>query len=184
MISNIPSFIYNSSWKKNGDILVGTVFLSTPWSLNDVQLDPTKGIHPRNVIDFVWETTCEKSLRVQHSLATVVNKLHNSRILESKSDLAFLQVIMKDNSQRTGTKVDLLDTVIAQSSEEVLLWCRTIWATETMDGGVHQSFSNSWWAVKASQGNGGRDVWIVNKENYEQVVSTLPKSEEYVIQRY
>ena len=183
MIGNVPLCChYKSSWKKTGDILVGIGSLAIPWLPQQVLLDAEEEARMKSEFDFIWETTCEKSLRMQHSLAAVVNKLHNSRILESKSNLAFLQVIMSDNIEHSGTTVDILDTFIAKSSTEVLLWCQAIWMTT--DKRIHQSFSDSWWAIKASQGNGGRDVWIVNKENYAPTIAELPESEEYVIQRY
>eukprot|EP01035_Chromulina_nebulosa_P036336 gene36336-48939_t len=179
ILDNAPLWLYKSSWKKTGDRLIGSGFLATPWSLQ-VLLDLEEEALMNNKFDFIWETTCEKSHRIQHSSATVVNKLHNSRILESKSNLAFLQVIMRDNMEHSSTKVDVLDTVIAQSSTDVLLWCQAIWMINSER--THRSYSDSWWAIKASQGNGGRDVWIVNKDNYAQVIAELPESEEYVIQ--
>ena len=42
-------------------------------------------------LDLVWETTCEQTWRTRHNLATVLNRLHNTQILEDKSNLAFLQ---------------------------------------------------------------------------------------------
>jgi hypothetical protein len=42
-----------------------------------------------------------------------------------------------------------------------------------------------WWAVKASKGNGGKDVWIVHKNNYRHVIAeALRGDEEFVVQRY
>lgn len=43
--------------------------------------------------------------------------------------------------------------------------------------------SSDWWAVKASRGNGGKDVWIIHRDNFQEIIPTLPQSEEYVIQR-
>jgi hypothetical protein len=42
---------------------------------------------------------------------------------------------------------------------------------------------HDWWAVKASRGNGGKDVWIVHQDNYLTVIPSLPIGEEYVMQR-
>jgi hypothetical protein len=42
---------------------------------------------------------------------------------------------------------------------------------------------DDWWAVKASRGNGGKDVWIVHQANYLTVIPSLPIGEEYVMQR-
>ena len=41
-----------------------------------------------------------------------------------------------------------------------------------------------WWAVKASVGNGGRDVFFINPRNYTRIIPTMPTRTEYVIQRY
>ena len=41
-----------------------------------------------------------------------------------------------------------------------------------------------WWAVKASAGNGGGDVYFINESNYRTVLPTIPKNMEYVIQKY
>lgn len=36
----------------------------------------------------------------------------------------------------------------------------------------HQ-FRDDWWVVKVSKGNGGRDIWIVNPDNFQQVLPNL-----------
>lgn len=41
-----------------------------------------------------------------------------------------------------------------------------------------------WWAAKASLGNGGKDVWIVHKDNYMEVAAKVPRQGELVIQKY
>ena len=56
--------------------------------------------------------------------------------------------------------------------------------TEKSDGGEHVMPLTDWWAVKASKGNGGKDVWVVNRRNFEQILSTIPPNDEYIIQRY
>lgn len=43
---------------------------------------------------------------------------------------------------------------------------------------------SDWWALKASKGNGGRDVWVVNRFNYTEVFNTVPTNDEYILQRY
>jgi Tubulin-tyrosine ligase family len=43
---------------------------------------------------------------------------------------------------------------------------------------------SDWWAIKASRGNGGKDVWFMNKRNYTQVTAELPRGDELVIQKY
>ena len=57
-----------------------------PWGAVDEEnpRDPVK-------IDLVWETTCEQTWRTRHNAATVLNRLHNTQILEDKSNLAYLQ---------------------------------------------------------------------------------------------
>lgn len=39
-----------------------------------------------------------------------------------------------------------------------------------------------WWCVKASGGNGGMDVWVMDEGNWMAVVEQLHETEEYVIQ--
>jgi len=131
-------------------------------------------------LDFIWETTCEKLLRWHHNTTTVVNKLHNCHILESKSNLAFLQLLMKEENLKMSNSslhIDLLDTYIAFSSTEVVQWFKAFWEFSHND-------ANSWWVVKASTGNGGRDVWIMNRSNWTEEIQQLPCDEEYVIQKY
>lgn len=43
---------------------------------------------------------------------------------------------------------------------------------------------SDWWALKASKGNGGRDVWVINRHNYAAVFDTVPLRDEYIIQRW
>jgi hypothetical protein len=42
---------------------------------------------------------------------------------------------------------------------------------------------SDWWALKASKGNGGKDVWVVNRHNYAAVLATVPTKDEYILQR-
>ncbi len=41
-----------------------------------------------------------------------------------------------------------------------------------------------WWVVKASKGNGGRDIWMMNRRNGLDLIRSLPGDEEYVVQKY
>lgn len=118
------------------------------------------------IVDLVWETTCEKTMKCYHDTAKVLNKLHNCQIIESKSNLAYLQRRMKRAT---------LTTYIALGAKGVERFCQR-WLVE--------SDSNDWWAVKVSNGNGGRDVWIMNSNNYKGVLNELPEHEELVIQKY
>lgn len=120
-------------------------------------------------LNFVWETACEKSSRAAHNNALVLNKLHNSQVIESKASLAFLQ--------RRMIYPDLLDTIVVENASTVKLWISTKWLVGTES-------TEDWWAVKASKGNGGRDVWVMNKSNVEEVLNELPADDEYVIQRF
>ena len=67
-------------------------------------------------LDFVWETTCEKSCRDLHNSSGIINKLHNTHIVESKSNLAFLQIVMNSNSITT------LQTFVAYNGTDVRHW--------------------------------------------------------------
>ena len=121
-------------------------------------------------LDFVWETTCEKAFRAAHNNALVLNKLHNSQVIESKSSLAFLQLKMD--------YPHVLETFVAESASDVKFWVENKWLV-----GSSNLSEEDWWAVKASRGNGGRDVWVMNKSNAQQVLGELPGDDEYVIQR-
>jgi len=168
----------------------------------------TRVSHPPSAstsIDFVWETYCEKVWREAHNNAVVLNRLHNSLVLEDKSNFAFLQLRMS---------CPRLESYIALSRTALLSWCReryreqqspAVTDTDVINDMDTSSLSNEsylgephnwavspqpvgitgeWWAVKASKGNGGKDVWVLHKDNFETLVSSLPKDEEYVMQRY
>mmetsp|Transcript_31208 Transcript_31208/g.52671 ORF Transcript_31208/g.52671 Transcript_31208/m.52671 type:complete len:181 (-) Transcript_31208:9-551(-) len=119
-------------------------------------------------LDFVWETTCEKSAKEIHQGATVLNRLHNAHIIESKSNLAFLQ---------QNIKYPMLETTIACGSRDVEIWAKRKWefdsetkqsaklTTATKANSSLQLPPFDWWVVKASKANGGRDVWILNESN-------------------
>lgn len=132
-----------------------------------------KDVDLNRPLDFVWETTCEKELREYHNVAKVTNKLHNSQIIESKSSLAYLQLLVD---------YPMLETRVAYSSAEVEAWAKKRWPMEAVP--QCETEDRDWWVVKASKGNGGRDVWVFNRSNHEKVVTELPANEEYVIQRY
>jgi hypothetical protein len=120
-------------------------------------------------LDFVWETTCRREHRPIHQNAALINKLHNAQIIESKSSLAYLQLLVN---------YPMLETYIAEGGREVGAWVGARWGTP----GTKQA-ELDWWVVKASKGNGGRDVWILNAGNAEKVISELEPLEEYVIQK-
>ena len=98
-------------------------------------------IEDLKVLDFVWETTCEKRWRSFHTNAIILNKLHNTQILESKSNLAFLQ---KSISFRS------LQTYVAASSDEVMKWALLYWAEEgnELDERTQHICGLDWWTVK------------------------------------
>ena len=118
---------------------------------------------------FVWETTCEKEFKQVHQSAKIINRLHNSTIIESKANLAFLQLKMQ---------CPTLETFIAPNGNVVRKWFATRWESEDQHGG-----ETDWWAVKASNGNGGKDIWITNRANYHEVCGELRANEEYVLQK-
>ncbi len=122
-----------------------------------------------STVHFVWETTCEKTLRNCHKRALITNKLNNAQVIESKSSFAYLQLKMS---------VPCLTTYTANSSLEVSMWANKHWP---MNGTLDDQ--KDWWAVKASNGNGGKDIWIVNRSNFTKVVGQLPAEDKYVIQR-
>lgn len=143
-----------------------------PIILSLVPNQSLSGCNAADRLDFVWETTCEKSLRAQHQSACILNKLHNSQIIESKSMLAYLQLLVD---------FPMLETFVAENASSVEMWAKRRWNKPTDN---NCSNLRDWWVVKASKGNGGRDIWIMYEENCEKVVSDLPSSDEYVIQRY
>jgi hypothetical protein len=42
---------------------------------------------------------------------------------------------------------------------------------------------SDWWALKASKGNGGKDVWVINRNNFAEVLASVPAKDEYILQR-
>ena len=113
--------------------------------LDPRSVGPLKGVESsaNEKLDFVWETTCEMTMRDRHSQATVLNKLHNVVILEDKANLAFLQMRMN---------CPVLETFVASSPHDVHTWASKRWVdgADTPSGSV----DGDWWVVKASAGNG------------------------------
>ncbi|CAM9655530.1 unnamed protein product, partial [Ectocarpus fasciculatus] len=131
-------------------------------------------------LSFVWETACEKAWRDRHLQAGVLNRLNNSQVLEDKSNLAYLQLNMT---------VPVLETFIARCPDDFRRWADNRWSPEepgaTGAACLHDiSDSLDWWAVKAARGNGGKDVWITNRDNYADTFAQLPRQGELVIQKY
>ena len=145
-------------------------------------------------LDFVWETACEQTWRARHSEARILNRLHNTIIIEDKSNLAFLQLRMD---------CPVLETYVACSPSDVKVWAEMRWIAPSNNrvfGSIESPSEaaaaaaaatvtasaaavHDWWAVKSSKGNGGRDVWMMHKDNYPSVLAELPTGEELVIQR-
>ena len=124
--------------------------LSCKWrEITDINKDKSQ------IADFVWETYCEKSYKSLHDNALILNRLHNSSIIEDKSNMAFLQLLMN---------VPVLQTFIAKSADDVKHWCESRWGSNrqiSSDSNSSSSGSGSdWWAVKASKGNGGKDIFV------------------------
>ena len=122
--------------------------------------------------------------------------------MEDKSNFAFLQLRMN---------CPTLQTVVVIGTGNVMKWCNGRWSTaetntttknegdtifklssdnpdNTTSPGPNPSPQNDWWILKASRGNGGKDIWILNHTNYKNVLSALNTSEisskeEYVVQR-
>jgi hypothetical protein len=131
-------------------------------------------------LHFVWETSCKKTEKNQHAEAVVYNRLHNSQIIEDKSNLAFLQVQMA-----TADASIVLETYVTRDLAGVADWFRSRWG-QLGDGKKNKlsssilnpsSCDGDWWIVKASKGNGGRDVWVVHSDNFCDVLSELPRNE-------
>ena len=121
-----------------------------------------------NPLQFVWETTCEREWKSVHQTAKIINKLYNTNIIESKSNMAYLQLKMKCPS---------IETFVARNREELVGWIERFYS-------IPRDKSLDWWVIKASNGNGGKDIWMINQENFTEVIASLPSmEEEYVIQK-
>ncbi len=138
-------------------------------------LSATKDVTAQRPCQFVWETACEISWRNVHANAIVLNKLHNITILEDKANLAFLQLKMN---------CPTLDSYIANNVQEVQQWATYHWQSAIES--ISTEADGDWWVVKASAGNGGKDVWVMNKSNMNSIIAELPVSEKstFVIQKY
>lgn len=119
-------------------------------------------------LDFVWETTCEKSHKEVHANAKVLSRLHNTQVIESKANLAFLQETMD---------IPTIETYVATDNADILPWLEQRFCRDA-DG------SREWWVLKASHGNGGKDIWLVNQSNYRAICAEVSVKQEYVLQRY
>jgi len=227
------------------------------------------------MLDFVWETTCEKSFKYYHKHSRVLNKLHNSSIIESKASLAYLQLLFNDNDNTIDSRnhvndhhqhVHVLPTYVASCLSEVKYWASNRWGTITTslpspstiassssssismqtstsslkiddkttvnnkdcddltismdtnnahfinknvgnDDGIIQDDDHNhvvddvlkqdhvddedhdddndydWWVLKASKSNGGREVWVCNRSNYQKVMNQLIDDDEYIVQK-
>lgn len=97
------------------------------------------------------------------------------QILEDKSNLAFLQI---------SVDVPCLETYVATNVNEIVQWADRRWFH---DFGHSESAcamsTKDWWAVKASRGNGGRDVYLINNANAKCILAQVPSVGEFVLQR-
>jgi hypothetical protein len=161
---------------------------------------------PSEAIDLVWETCCEKTWKNSHCSAIIFNRLHNSQIFEDKSNFAFLQIRMncatlhshialsklnltewclrKWETSSNSLIPDDLDNIHVDMNIELL--SPTSFLGEPHNWSLPSACegSSDWWAVKASRGNGGKDVWVFNKDNYNSLLLNLPSNEEFVVQKY
>jgi hypothetical protein len=99
--------------------------------------------------------------------------------------LQWCQTNMKGSPETTATCAS--NQPLDESKHELLDSATTgvfSFPTRNSANDPSDSSSDNWWAVKASRGNGGKDVWIIHPGCYEEVISTLPPNEEYVLQRY
>jgi hypothetical protein len=80
--------------------------------------------------------------------------------------------------------VPVLDTLLARSPAEYQRWAKQHFAAAAEEGEGEGGKDMDWWAVKSALGNGGKDVWITNRNNFEEVASQVPQQGELVIQKY
>lgn len=80
------------------------------------EIDSSSNLH------FVWETSCKISERDQHSSSQIHNRLHNSQIIEDKSNLAFLQLRMM-----ASIPISLLETYVVENSVGIKKWFLERW---------------------------------------------------------
>lgn len=162
---------------------------------------------PSSPLDIVWETTCEKAWIGVHNSALVLNRLHNSQIFEDKSNFAFLQLRMECSKLISfvalgteslkgwcerkwkgalGTDRSHLDDIDVDINIETLMPISFLGEAHSwsLPPSPTEGIDSDWWALKASKGNGGKDVWVMNRDNYERVLLELPSNEEFVVQKY
>jgi hypothetical protein len=78
----------------------------------------------------------------------------------------------------------VLETYIADNINDVKFWLESRWKISSNNSFIDNiEYENDWWTVKASKGNGGRDVWIINKSNYEVILKQISNTEQYVLQK-
>lgn len=151
-------------------------------------------------LDFVWETFREKNLKEKYLKSLILNRLNNSSIIESKSSFVFLQALLEKKSQE-NLQVDStsdstkalsqscwIKSFVLRNLKEVNQWIEDyLYKEEKVEKNVIDSKSSihpsNWWVLKAANGNGGKDVWILTKDTAPQVLSELRQDEEYVIQK-
>lgn len=130
-------------------------------------------------VAFIWETSSETDWKAIHDDAIVLSRLHNSIVIENKANLAFLQIKVKERNNVSCPP--LLETYVATSSRKVHDWATQRWGSVDRS----ESVARDWWVVKASRGNGGRDIWVMTNENFLEVVREISAihDEEYVVQK-
>jgi hypothetical protein len=172
-VSDTDNFVCRVTGKQSVERLIPLV-KAVRKNIIDLSNDktPTAACQPH----LVWETTCEKDWKLCHEKAEIRNKLNNTQVIESKSNVVFLQLNMSVLS---------LESYVAANASEVSQWAEKHWFGDSSLKNTTEDVLNErdWWAVKASNGNGGKDIWIVNRNNYHQAITELPINEEYVIQR-
>jgi hypothetical protein len=77
----------------------------------------------------------------------------------------------------------MLETRVAVCAREVAGWAERRWGAAKNSHVDDNTCERDWWVVKASKGNGGRDIWVFNPQNFREVIPQLPVEEEYVIQK-
>ena len=90
-------------------------------------------------------------------------------------------------------KCPVLETYVANKFSSVISWANKRWQVNASDDCTATTVFqctlpnvNDWWVIKASKGNGGKDIWFMNSNNYKEVSldSTIPRNEELVVQKY
>ena len=120
--------------------------ITGPQSIERLQplLKSTKDLQWRIAIDsksdlhFVWETSCKISERDQHLNSQIHNRLHNSQIIEDKSNLAFLQLRMT-----ASIAVSLLETYVVENSVGIKEWFLKRWESGELSKVIQEQKSKS-----------------------------------------